>query len=144
MNAFDEQLRQSGCLPLTARDVRIVQVNIGLMCNQQCNHCHFACAPNRAERMDWPTMRAVRATAAQCHTDLVDITGGEPSLHPLLRQFIEALSEAHLPTQLRTNFTGLLAEGNESLPQFLRDHDVRLVGSNASMYWATGMKAEGN
>ena len=129
MNGFDEQLLRAGCLPLTASDVRIVQVNVGLMCNQKCSHCHLACSPDRAERMDWPTMEAVRDASVQCGATLVDITGGEPSLHPLLRRFIQVLGEAHLPVQVRTNFTGLLADGNESLPQFLRDHDVRLVGS---------------
>ena len=127
--AFDQALRGAGAFPLIARDLRTIQVNIGLMCNQNCRHCHLSCSPGRCEIMAPETMAAVCDILEPCGAELVDITGGEPCLHPRIRQFIEALTSQGIRTQLRTNFTGLLVEGNESLPEFLCDHDVQLVGS---------------
>ncbi len=118
-----------GRFPLIACDLRTVQVNIGLMCNQSCRHCHLSCSPARAEIMAPETMATVCEILQPCGAELVDVTGGEPCLHPHIRQFIEALASRDVCVQLRTNFTGLLVEGNESLPEFLRDHDVQLVGS---------------
>ena len=60
---------------------------------------------------------------------MVDITGGEPSLHPDLRRFVELLVQSNACVQARTNLTGLLEPGNETLPEFFRDHKVHLVGS---------------
>ena len=60
---------------------------------------------------------------------MVDITGGEPTLHPDLRRFVELLVQNNAVVQVRTNLTGLLEPGNETLPEFFRDHKVQLVGS---------------
>ena len=129
MNAFDATLRDVGCSPLTACDLKVLQVNVGLRCNQSCTHCHLDCSPNRTEQMGWETMEGVCAAAAASGVELVDVTGGEPSLHPLLRRFIEILRAEGLRVQVRTNLTGLLENGDESLVEFFRDHHVVLVGS---------------
>jgi radical SAM/Cys-rich protein len=67
--------------------------------------------------------------AQQAECDLVDVTGGAPELHPDFREFVEALREAHLPVQVRTNLTVLLEPGMGDLPGFLAGHGVRLVAS---------------
>ena len=74
-------------------------------------------------------MEAVCDIIPSCGATQVDITGGEPSLHPLLPRFIEAVRTHGTEVQLRTNFTGLLIAGNEKLPAFLADHEVQIVGS---------------
>lgn len=129
LNDFDARLYKEARFPLTACDMRTVQVNISLICNQSCNHCHLGCSPSRTEQMDWETMLQVCSLASPSWTRLVDITGGEPSLHPLLPQFIETLRERGLRVQVRTNFTALLEKSARSLPEFFRDHEVQLVGS---------------
>ena len=129
MNTFDTRLRDESSFPLTARDLRTVQVNVGLMCNQCCTHCHLACSPNRTERMDWATMQAACEVAVAARARTVDITGGEPPLHPNLARFVVMLREAGLGVQVRTNLTGLLEPGARALSELLADHRVRLVGS---------------
>jgi radical SAM/Cys-rich protein len=129
MNPFDEKLRGVGRFPLVAGDIKTVQVNIALLCNQRCTHCHWACGPGRTEVMDWATMQSAARLAERAGARRVDITGGEPSLHPELRRFVDLLSGGSWEIRLRTNFTGLLAEGNETLGEFLRAARVQLVGS---------------
>lgn len=129
MNPFDEKLRGVGRFPLLAGDISTVQVNVGLMCNQQCTHCHWACGPERTEVMERATMESVARLAQRTGAKRVDITGGEPSLHPQLRGFIDLLAGGPWEIRLRTNFTGLVVAGNETLAEFLRDRRVQLVGS---------------
>ena len=68
---------------------KILQLNIGLYCNQACSHCHVESSPLRKEMMD-------RATAERClhlaqdavsHGALttLDITGGAPELNSQFR-----------------------------------------------------------
>lgn len=129
MNTFDTRLSDESSFPLTACDLRTVQVNVGLMCNQCCTHCHLACSPSRTEMMDWATMKAACEVAVAARAQTVDITGGEPPLHPNLARFVVRLRQAGLGVQVRTNFTGLLEPGAESLGGLFRDHHVRVVGS---------------
>ena len=37
----------------------IIQINIGLKCNQQCAHCHLQCGPDRTEMMSRPVMEQI-------------------------------------------------------------------------------------
>jgi len=129
MNPFDEKLRGVGRFPLVSGDIRTVQVNVGLMCNQRCAHCHWSCGPGRTEVMEWSTMQSAARLAGRVGARRVDITGGEPSLHPQLRRFVDLLAGGPWEIRLRTNFTGLLEEGNETLAEFLGARQVQLVGS---------------
>jgi len=129
MNPFDQKLHSVGRFPLIAGDITTVQANISLVCNLQCTHCHWSCGPGRTEIMDWSTMQAVADLARQTGARKVDITGGEPSLHPELRRFIELLADDDLEITVRTNFIALGTRGNETLCQFLRDAGVNLIGS---------------
>ncbi|HOX05462.1 MAG TPA: arsenosugar biosynthesis radical SAM protein ArsS [Planctomycetota bacterium] len=110
-------------------EIDCIQVNLGLRCNQSCGHCHLEASPDRSEAMDWPAMELVLEAARASDCRQVDITGGAPELHPLLRRFIAALREAQLEVAVRTSFTALLEPGAETLPEFFREHRVALIGS---------------
>ena len=114
---------------LSAVDLRTLQVNVTLRCNQECRHCHLACSPARPESMDWATMQLVKAAARQAQVPLIDITGGAPELHPHIRPFIHAMRSVAITVQMRTNLTALLEPQATDLIGFLRDHDVKLVAS---------------
>lgn len=129
MNEFEKCVAQVTGEGLHSCDLRILQVNLGLRCNQQCAHCHLAAGPERVEMMDWPTMESVLGAAGSVNCELVDITGGAPELNPHFRRFVTALREQGHRVQVRTNLTVLLEPGLESLPEFLRDHQVQLVAS---------------
>lgn len=114
---------------LKALSIRTVQLNIGLRCNLACLHCHVESSPRRREQMTWETMRLAIDAARKVRAAGIDITGGEPELHPQFRRLIEAARRADLQTMVRTNLTVLLRPEIASLPAFLKKHRVRLVAS---------------
>jgi radical SAM/Cys-rich protein len=129
MNRFDAAAGDAPGEGLHASGIRVLQVNMGLKCNQRCAHCHLGASPSRTEMMDWPTMEAVVEAARRVRPELVDITGGSPELNPRLRDFIETLGAEGMAVQVRTNLTVLLEPGMEGMPEFYRRNAVRLVGS---------------
>src|SRR3990172_3878883 len=105
--------------------IEIMQVNLGLLCNQQCVHCHLEASPERKEVMEWSTMEQVLRAAEEVGCQLVDLTGGAPELNPHFRCFVEALHERGHQVQVRTNLTVLLEPGMEEMPKFFRDHKIQ-------------------
>ena len=114
---------------LYADGIDIMQVNVGLKCNQACAHCHLSASPQSEEMMSWPVMEKVLEIAGIVCPMTVDITGGAPELNPFLKRFIKKLTDMGIQSQVRTNLTALLHGGNEDLVGFFRDHRVKLVGS---------------
>lgn len=129
MNKFEEQISEITNDVLNSCGIDIIQVNVGLRCNQHCMHCHLEASPDRNEMMQWSTMRQVLEVANEVNCRMMDITGGAPELNPDLRRFIEALYENGHSVQVRTNLTVLLEQGMESLPEFFRAHKIKLVAS---------------
>lgn len=129
MNAFEERLAGSGNDGLYAEGIEVVQVNVGLRCNQVCSHCHLSASRERPEMMSWDVMEKVVGIVASVSPRCVDITGGAPELNPDLRPFIERLSGAGARVQVRTNLTALLEPKVGDLASFFRRHHVSLVGS---------------
>jgi len=111
----------------------VLQLNIGLYCNQACGHCHVESSPLRTERM-------TAATAAQCLQLLVntpsittlDITGGAPELNPQFRYLVATARQLKPDLEIidRCNLTVLQEPGQGAdLIHFLKQHRVRIVAS---------------
>lgn len=132
---FNEFLVQQGARSspvLHRRDPEVLQLNIGLYCNQACGHCHVESSPLRKEMM-------TAETASQCikllkksptiHT--LDITGGAPELNDSFR-LIVSLARAVRPDLKiidRCNLTVLQEPGQEDLVDFLAKHRVCVIAS---------------
>jgi len=129
MNAFDAKIIQSTGRPLTAERISIVQVNVGLRCNQQCVHCHVAASPKRREEMDWETMEHVLRVAREIDCNLLDITGGAPEINPHIERLVREARASDIPVQVRTNLTIHLEPGYEHVGRFLAGRHVGLVAS---------------
>lgn len=129
MNEFEKQIAGVCDKGLHSLKIETLQVNLGLRCNQQCNHCHLEASPQRKEMMEWPTMQMVLVAAKTVGCKLIDLTGGAPELNPNFRRFVKALCQEGHRVQVRTNLTVLLEPGMEGLPEFFRDHRVQLVAS---------------
>jgi radical SAM/Cys-rich protein len=106
---------------------KILQINIGLLCNKTCSHCHLKASPNRDELMSRETMKHVLSLADKLKPSLIDITGGAPEMHPDIRWFIEKITELGLQIQVRTNLTALLLD--ESIINFFAERKVKLIAS---------------
>ncbi len=129
MNEFEREADRVKREGLHSIGIEILQVNLGLRCNQQCNHCHLEASPERREMMEWPTMELVLKAARSGNCQIVDLTGGAPELNPQFRRFVAALRQEGQRVQVRTNLTALLEQGLEDLPQFFRRHHVQVVAS---------------
>ncbi|NIM20190.1 MAG: radical SAM/Cys-rich domain protein [Candidatus Latescibacteria bacterium] len=129
MNAFDMQIREATGHDLESVGLSMIQVNVGLVCNQQCFHCHVAASPNRKEVMSWETMEHILKAARAVRCELIDITGGAPELNPHFERFVSALRDEGLNVQVRTNLTVLLEPGKTRIPEFYKKNKVQLVAS---------------
>lgn len=117
-------------LVLDRRPLETLQVNVGKLCNQACHHCHVDAGPRRLEQMDERTARRILALlAASPSVRTVDVTGGAPELNPWFRLLVEGSRGLERDVIDRCNLTVLLEPGQEDLPRFLADHQVRVVAS---------------
>ncbi len=128
MDEFEGALGTDGGV-LKAGAVDVLQVNVGLKCNQHCAHCHLDCSPQREETMSRGTMALVIDAARKLGCRLVDITGGAPELNSDFPFLVSRLRTAGIPVQVRTNLTVLLESGMETMAAFLRENEVLLVAS---------------
>ena len=54
---FEKKLHETSQFPLRPKKLEILQINIGYMCNQVCEHCHVDAGPDRTEIMTRETMQ---------------------------------------------------------------------------------------
>ncbi len=110
-----------------------LQINMGLLCNQACLHCHLKAGPNRSEVMNLETVKAVVAYAERARFQNVDITGGAPEMNPHLGYLIEKIASTVSALTLRSNLTALAALSTDYLLGLCKAHEVIIVGSLPSL-----------
>ncbi len=128
--SFPAALQSSGLAPLTAAQVTWLQVNVGKVCNQACQHCHVGAGPKRTESMTSATAdRLIRLMQASPHLEILDLTGGAPELNPSFRTLVRAATELNLRVIDRCNLSVLFEPDQEDLVPFLAEHRVEVVAS---------------
>jgi radical SAM/Cys-rich protein len=129
---FRETLSHKG-LALVRGETTTLQINVGLVCNQACRHCHLEAGPHRQEAMDLPTVDAVVSYARRGAFAVADITGGAPELNPHLARLIAGLTP-HVPRiMVRSNLTALTDGPRTALLEVFRRHRVAVVASFPSL-----------
>lgn len=108
-------------------DIHILQLNIIKRCNLKCTHCHVMSGPERNEMMDRETFDKAIEVYKKLGFDTIDITGGEPTLHPDIEYFIKKASEVSDNVILRSNLVGLA--GRRSFIELLKEKGVTVVAS---------------
>jgi len=129
MNNFDQAVREVLGAGLESAVVQTIQVNLGLVCNLSCRHCHVEASPHRNESMTWETMQSLLRLTEALPEARVDLTGGAPELNPNFRPLLDALVEQGHQVQVRTNLTVFFEAGQGDTPEFLADRGVHLVAS---------------
>jgi len=128
---FKDKIAEVGHFPLRPKKLEILQINLGYMCNQVCEHCHVDAGPDRKEIMTRETMmqclEIIRNTGA--HT--LDLTGGAPEMNPDFRWFVEEASKVGIEDFIvRSNLTIIRANKKHyDLPDFFKKHNVHVVSS---------------
>ena len=125
---FDGNLARCG-LRLVRGKTRILQVNVGYLCDLHCRHCHLEAGPERREVMDMGTMNDVVTYASRVPFETIDITGGAPELVPGIGSFLARLAPLTGKLILRTNLVALREEAAAGLMQTCRGLGVALAAS---------------
>ncbi|HIP53618.1 MAG TPA: radical SAM/Cys-rich domain protein [Chromatiales bacterium] len=109
--------------------LEILQVNLGLLCNQSCKHCHVDAGPKRTEQMDRTTIDQVLEFRRRQGLEVLDLTGGAPELNPHFRYLVETARSEGVHLIDRCNLTVLEMPEQEGLAEFLAQHRVEVVAS---------------
>jgi len=126
---FAGALESIDLYPLITTGIEVMQINVGKMCNQTCNHCHVDAGPDRTEIMTRETMEQCVAALAGAKIPTVDITGGAPELNPNFRWLVERCTDLGRHVIDRCNLTILLTGPGADLPDFLARHRVEVICS---------------
>ena len=129
-NRFDQTL-SAHRLHLGRTQPRVLQINVGKLCNLTCNHCHVDAGPGRREIMTRETMDRILAWLAPTDIPIVDITGGAPEMIPDFRHLVEGLVRQEPSRHIidRCNLTILVEETYDWLGPFLASHRVEIIAS---------------
>jgi radical SAM/Cys-rich protein len=128
--SFESNLEKRGLPVLTKAEITTVQVNVGKICNQACQHCHVEAGPKRTESMSSRTAeRVLSLLKSSSGVNTVDITGGAPELNPNFRRLVEESRAQGLHVIDRCNLTILLEPGFEDLAVFLAANRVEVTAS---------------
>ena len=119
-----------GFPPMRARSVHTLQVNLGKLCNQTCQHCHVDAGPTRTEIMTRDTMDSILAVLKR-HPEIatVDMTGGAPEMNPNFEYLVSECRALGRTVIDRCNLTVFFVKGKTHLPEFLAEHRVEIVAS---------------
>lgn len=106
-----------------------LQVNLGYLCNQSCQHCHVDAGPKRKEQMQRQTVDELIDFLSRSAVQTLDLTGGAPELNENFRYLVTAARELGIEVIDRCNLTVLNEPGQEGLAEFLADNKVEVVAS---------------
>lgn len=129
MIAFEQKLETIGKFPLISERVYTLQVNMGRLCNQSCQHCHVEAGPHREEKMSRDVVESVLRALENEEIATVDITGGAPELSPHFEYLVEKARSLGRQVTVRSNLTVHFEEGKQHLPEFLKDQGVEIMAS---------------
>lgn len=115
--------------PLERDQLTTLQVNLGYLCNQQCQHCHVNAGPKRTEIMSEETIQQVVRLLQNQQITTLDLTGGAPEMNPHFRTLVEAAKQLGIHVMDRCNLTILSEPGYTDLAEFLAEHSVEIIAS---------------
>jgi radical SAM/Cys-rich protein len=127
--SFAETLAEHHALPLRATGIRVLQINVGKLCNQTCRHCHVDAGPDRREIMPHDVAEAVIDVLRRTDIPTLDITGGAPEMNPSFRWMVQEARKLGRQVIDRCNLTILVTQGFDDLPEFLAEQQVEIVAS---------------
>jgi radical SAM/Cys-rich protein len=130
--SFENTLDKHG-LTLKRSETTILQVNVGLLCNQVCRHCHLEAGPNRSENMSFDDAEQVVEYARRNRFETIDLTGGAPELNPNLPYLISELSHLTPRILIRSNLSVLNREPAGRLLKLFKEARVVIVASFPSL-----------
>jgi radical SAM/Cys-rich protein len=129
---FAQRLFQHN-LTLNRGETTTLQINVGLLCNLSCKHCHLEAGPLRDQLMDARTIDQVVDYAAGNKFETIDITGGAPELNPLIENLIKKLAPLTSRLLIRTNLIALEGPSWERYISLCKENRVIIIASLPSI-----------
>jgi radical SAM/Cys-rich protein len=114
---------------LRRRALQTLQVNLGYICNQSCQHCHVNASPQRTETMHEDVVDTVIEVLRTRDIKTLDLTGGAPELNIHFRRLVIAARSLGIKVIDRCNLTILFEPGQETTAEFLAEQGVTVVAS---------------
>lgn len=127
---FADKLDEIGLFPLKTKALDTLQINLGKMCNQVCEHCHVDAGPDRKEIMSQEIMLECLKMVQNSGVKIVDLTGGAPEMNPNFRFFVKELFKLKVKIIVRCNLTIIVANKKYyDLPEFFKENKVEVISS---------------
>jgi radical SAM/Cys-rich protein len=126
---FSKKLEGIGLFPLKPTEIEILQINLGKLCNQVCEHCHVDAGPDRKEVMTKDVLLQCLEAAKNSTIHTIDLTGGAPEMNPNFKWFVTELSLLGKKVIVRSNLTILTYKRYLDMPKFYKDNKVTIVSS---------------
>lgn len=138
LTTFNNKIAETKQFPLKPKKLEILQINLGYMCNQVCEHCHVDAGPDRKEIMTKDTMLQCLKVIKNTQAHTLDLTGGAPEMNPHFKWFVEEATKIGIKDVIvRSNLTILRANKKYySLPGFFKKHNIHVVSSMP--HWTKG------
>ncbi len=143
---FCHSLSQRGLTPPRRSPLRVLQLNLGRLCNMRCSHCHVDAGPHQGHTlMPDGVVEACISAIARLEPAVVDLTGGAPELHPRFRDLVLAARRQGCQVIDRCNLTVLLLPALHDLAPFLAEQQVEIVASlpQPDAHATDGQRGEG-
>ncbi|MDJ0689679.1 MAG: arsenosugar biosynthesis radical SAM protein ArsS [Xenococcaceae cyanobacterium MO_188.B32] len=116
--------------PLVKDKITVLQVNLGRKCNLACTHCHVEASPKRTEELSPEVCEQIIALINRFpQIETVDLTGGAPEMNYGFRPIVEAAKRKGKEVIVRSNLTIFFVPDYEYLPEYLAQHQLRVVAS---------------
>ena len=130
MNSFAQTLRQHD-LQLTRTTPRVLQLNLGKLCNIACVHCHVNAGPHRKELISHTDLNRTLDWFEKTDIPTLDLTGGTPEMHPDFRSLVERVRSFTQPREVMTRLNATIIEepGYEWIPEFHAQHQITCIAS---------------
>ncbi|MDG2052576.1 MAG: arsenosugar biosynthesis radical SAM protein ArsS [Flavobacteriaceae bacterium] len=135
---FAKKIKETGQFPLRPKKLEVLQINLGYMCNQVCEHCHVDAGPDRKEIMTKETMFQCLEVIKKTNATTLDLTGGAPEMNPNFRWFVNEASKVGIKDFIvRSNLTIIRANKKYyDLPNFFKKNNIHIVSSMP--HWTRG------
>jgi radical SAM/Cys-rich protein len=132
LEPFGHNLDRRG-LTLERTACTTLQINVGLLCNQTCKHCHLDAGPARQEVMTEKTVNEVINLASRYQFQTIDITGGAPEMNPHIQTLISKLAPFSEKLILRSNLTAIAEDKQDDLLKLCQTNKAAIVASFPSL-----------
>ncbi len=115
--------------PVRRGHLKILQANLGYLCNLSCTHCHVNAGPRRTELMSREVMDDILRVLKAHNVETLDLTGGAPEMNPHFHYLVTKARALGVEVIDRCNLSILEQPGYEDLIGFLAEQRVNVTAS---------------